>query len=629
MTQSRVAPFFPKWESREEVDANKLKLLEEGSEGLSRAERPSERDSRELHKAGFRVLRKMRPKDFAFVEAMGCAREAFMKALAAVAELAPEELGRIRGEFVARWLPRIKEELGRTTEERGKRGFFPSDPGVAKSLVGVPLETLDAMLRELGHPDEFYVQDLMKGTIGVGAMRRDGILEPVEVGSEPGGEPSLEARQKEKELLEQAMTHRNAAAVASLPDPTPECDPTGGTLKELLKGYFLDDGFYEMPAGGSGIPQPVGVWLHTSDGGKRYVPPPAPKWRFEQFLLTPRFVFLQEKADGSMKERMVDNAKFSGLNDLLEVAMKIRYDSRRDLEASRKALLALGLTPRYVTHDVTAAYKMLAHSEGQLRLAPVAVRVMCSDTEHGEPRPKTLVFTPTRAIFGGVYSVHAWHRTGGVLQAIAQRGLLIPLLRYVDDVFRVATDETLVSDRESLEVIAAALGYPLAKSNLEGFKGEAAVEAGLRAEVLGAELRIEGEVGVERAAKAGVYAAMCRRLAARIREGGVAVLREPAVQLALRQVAGLNEWAAYSIYGRPAKAMNRHVYRAASRKPPKGTAVAPLPPSGVADILEWYAGKVYGGPPVRVDAQEGRHLVVFTDACSDQCGIGAVVYDPA
>lgn len=316
-------------------------------------------------------------------------------------------------------------------------------------------------------------------------MRRDGILGPVEVGSEPGGKLSPVALQEEEELLGQAVAHRNAAAVASSPDSSPECDPTEGTLMELLKGYFLDDGFYEWPAGGGGISQPVGVWF-----GTRYVPPPARLWRFEQYLLTPRFAFLQERSDSSMKERMVDNAKFSGLNELLEAAIKIRYESRRGLEFSRKALLTRGQTPRYVTHDVTAAYKMLAHSEGQLTLAPVLVRALCSGAEGARPRPRTLVFTPKRAIVGGVYSVHAWRRTGGVLQALAQRGLLIPLLSYVDDVFRVAAAETLVLGRESFEVIAAALGYPLAKSNLEGFEGEAAAEAGLRAEAPGAELKI-------------------------------------------------------------------------------------------------------------------------------------------
>jgi len=485
--------------------------------------------------------------------------------------------------------------------------------------VGVPLETLEAMLAELGHPDEHYVKDLMAGTIAVGAIRRDGILEERPVSSAPGGEPSPEMREAESKLLDEAMASRNAMAIGSLPDPTEACDPTAGTLSELEKKYIKHNGFYEWVAGRL---VPAAACLNGV-----FVPAPAAPWEFDRYLLTPRFVFLQERADGSSKERMVDNGKFSGLNTLLEVAMKMRYDSRRDLERCRKALLAVGRTPRYVTHDVTAAYKYLAHSPGMLHLTPIAVRVMCS---HGKeaPEPRTLVFIPERAIFGGVYSVHSWHRTGGALQAIAQRGLLIPMLRYVDDLFRVATDESLHSDRETFEVIAAALGYRLAKSNLEGFEGDAAIDAGRKAEVLGGALEIDGEEGFEQAAKAGVYAAMCRRVAARIREGGEEALRDPTVRLLLKQVAGRNEWAAYAIYGRPAKAMNRHVYKAANSRGPKGTAVAKLPPAGIADVLDWYASEVYSGPPVRVGKDDGRHAVVFSDACTSGAGIGAVVFDP-
>ena len=59
--------------------------------------------------------------------------------------------------------------------------------------------------------------------------------------------------------------------------------------------------------------------------------------------------------------------------------------------------------------------------------------------------------THTAMMFGGVASVHAWHRVACLLRAIARRCLKLPMLCFVDDFFSV---DTAVAAQHSKECFA-------------------------------------------------------------------------------------------------------------------------------------------------------------------------------
>jgi hypothetical protein len=168
-------------------------------------------------------------------------------------------------------------------------------------------------------------------------------------------------------------------------------------------------------------------------------------------LLAKRFAVEQGlRPDGTPKLRPCDDETASGTNGHCRAAEKLRNDSLDMYVILISKIMGLcGASPLLWKADVDAAYRRIPVSPDQTCFVWVAVMV------DGVVWVSRHLAMP----FGCMGSVHAWNRVGALLCHVGRVMLLIPLERYVDDLFSADRPECAEhAMRCFAEVVRAMLG---------------------------------------------------------------------------------------------------------------------------------------------------------------------------
>ena len=179
--------------------------------------------------------------------------------------------------------------------------------------------------------------------------------------------------------------------------------------------------------------------------GRMTMPTQASEAELGEVLLHPRFAVVQDRPDGSVKVRPVDNFSWSvapkerlgklarkrklkeaSLNGHCVPQEKLHHHHLDDLlRALAKAHEQLGLVFRLFKADIDAAYRRVPVMREHWWACAVVFLF------EGVPWVTVHKAMP----FGALAAVHAWERIGALLTKIGRKLLRISLFRYVDDFF--------------------------------------------------------------------------------------------------------------------------------------------------------------------------------------------------
>ena len=134
------------------------------------------------------------------------------------------------------------------------------------------------------------------------------------------------------------------------------------------------------------------------------------------------------KPDGSIKIRPIDDMTVSMINAATWAKEKLSCDTLDLFFASMQRLEHLVEGPKKLWKaDIDAAFRRIPIRVDHRQYAQIVLQI-------GED---VLTSQHLTMMFGSVSSVHAWHRVGCLLRALARRLLWLPVLTYVDDYFAI------------------------------------------------------------------------------------------------------------------------------------------------------------------------------------------------
>ena len=347
---------------------------------------------------------------------------------------APPEVGEV-AKRLARIGPRKAVQIRRLNMERIRflaielraeslelRGKAP--PTVASVLAasgpgGAHVALLRELLREIGFQDgDALIQDLLRGfplvgDIPISSSAREELVRDFEVDA---ADASVAARSAE---------HRFSTGQGGTAPGSDQQEIFRQTTEEVKVGRM------------SGLRDPT-------FGG------PSPQTR--------RFGVEQMSSDGRTKLRCIDDFAESLVNGMCRIGRRIRMGRVSDALASARILAAAWPSEDVLLckSDFKAAYRGCPIRSEHLDFA----RIVLEDPESGKTREATQWAMP----FGAVAAVYAWDRVGEAITAIVSELLLIPLSRYVDDIFGPLFGTGAREARSLMVELVSLLGFVLEES---------------------------------------------------------------------------------------------------------------------------------------------------------------------
>ncbi len=316
-------------------------------------------------------------------------------------------------------------------------------------------------------------------------------------------------------------------------------------------------------------------------------------------FVTRRFAVYQRNARGSLKLRCIDDFHESFVNDACTVRRGIRMGRHSDLlwmlrELSSKLRLPL----RLLKSDFKAAYRGCPIRSDHLDFANILLLHPSGD----------LFFSQQFAMpFGAVGAVYAWDRVGAAISAILRDYFLVPVVRYVDDLFWAETEMSADSCRTLVLEVVSLLGF-----TLEPSKTPLASES---LDILGVTVSLSFDENgvvvssVPDAAKVSFWLSDIHDC-----------LRSGTLLLALAsQLLGRLSFAAWAVWGQVARARLRPLYSFL-------LAGAGRLPANVRESFEWWERRLTTSFPrtSKIRSLASPIFLVYTDA-EGSGGLGAVL----
>lgn len=337
------------------------------------------------------------------------------------------------------------------------------------------------------------------------------------------------------------------------------------------------------------------IWSQTlEEAALGRMTSPQPAFDSSPKVVTRRFGVRQINSKGADKVRCIDDFKESGVNDAASVSRRIRMGRLTDLEAVTRTLADTKEPLALLKSDFKAAYRSLPLAGSDLGLASVLLR-----------NPGGQLFSATQLAmpFGAVASVYAWDRLGAALAAILQEFLLIPCVRYVDDLFWVdfvaASAECRLAALECIDL----LGFTLEESKTPA-PSSCQTVLGIKVAL------VDNGVSLQYSPEPMKAALWVEEVSRTLNEGDVDLV-------GLRKLTGRLSFAAWAMWGPAARCHLRGLHQQVRLWK------APLLPQAISD-LEWWARELQclSGVtrPLRFPQQEP--VLIYTDA-SGSGGLGA------
>ena len=172
------------------------------------------------------------------------------------------------------------------------------------------------------------------------------------------------------------------------------------------------------------------------------------------YPVTRRFPVLQSTSSGAQKVRSIDDFLQSKVNALTSVQSRIDVGRVSDVVHTSKVLVRHGRQDLvFLKSDFKSAYRTCPIKKKHLKWADVVVRCPVSgifflSTQYAMP-------------FGAVGAVYAWDRVADLITFILSVLLLLPLSRFVDDLFCCVPREGAGQCRLWMKEIVRLLGFVL------------------------------------------------------------------------------------------------------------------------------------------------------------------------
>ena len=167
-----------------------------------------------------------------------------------------------------------------------------------------------------------------------------------------------------------------------------------------------------------------------------------------------RFGVRQLTSSGREKLRVIDDFAENGVNDAVTISARIRMDSLVALQAlARRSYTSRPHEPLVLLKaDFKSAYRHVPVAADQLSFARILVV---------RPDGALHVAQQWAMPFGAIGAVYAWDRLASAVTQCLAAFLLVPMLRYVDDLFAVMPASLAGSAYAALHECVALLGLVL------------------------------------------------------------------------------------------------------------------------------------------------------------------------
>ena len=172
------------------------------------------------------------------------------------------------------------------------------------------------------------------------------------------------------------------------------------------------------------------------------------------YPVTRRFPVQQSTSGGALKVRSIDDFLQSKVNSLTSVQARINVGRVSDVVHTSKVLVRHGRQDLvFLKSDFKSAYRTCPIKKEHLKWADVVVqcpvtRMFFMSTQYAMP-------------FGAVGAVYAWDRVADLITTILSILLLLPLSRFVDDIFCCVPREGAAQCRLWMKEIVYLLGFVL------------------------------------------------------------------------------------------------------------------------------------------------------------------------
>ena len=315
---------------------------------------------------------------------------------------------------------------------------------------------------------------------------------------------------------------------------------------------------------------------------------------------TRRFAVRQTSSMGASKVRCIDDFAQSLINSSVRVSRRIRMGTVSELAAAGRVLSAstsrTGLS--IVKSDFKAAYRSCPIRPSHNRLAGILVR---------DPSSGRVFYTRQLAMpFGAVSAVYAWDRLGEAFSAILREVFLIPVSRYVDDLFFVIFSDIARESRRILLDVIGLFGAVLSPEKTPRPSPQQVV-LGVLARFSGADL-LHLEIEPSRLQ---FWEEQVRR---------ILLLPPRLAATEAEQLAGRLEFAASAVWGAMPRARFSSLYQLAR--------LGTLPPD-IGEDLAWVLALFHARPGRSVPLPADGYLtaVLYTDASgAPRNGLGSFLF---
>ena len=318
--------------------------------------------------------------------------------------------------------------------------------------------------------------------------------------------------------------------------------------------------------------------------------------------LSRRFAVLQLSSSGKLKVREIDDLHESEVNEAASVTRRIRMGRLDSLIATARAfrLSQPGTPLQIVKSDFRSAYRCVPISAQHLRWA----RVLVLDPSSG----KAYVATQWAMPFGALGAVYAWDRLAAVVTAVLRRTFLLPVIRYVDDLFLVLPASLAPRGREVLLEVVSLFGLVLDPIKTPPASSDAVV-LGVRALCLSRAIVFQVEPS---------KLAFWRDLLSDLLQAG------SSTDLDLSKVTGRLSFGCWAVWGPGARSRLAPFFR------PARLSRGRLSPA-LLQAVRWWVSFLASSPSLSarhlVDPPPSAPFILYTDA-EGSGGVGACLFHP-
>ena len=351
------------------------------------------------------------------------------------------------------------------------------------------------------------------------------------------------------------------------------------------------------------------VWKQTfedAEKGRMSIPEPLDN---QGFAPTKRFAIRQQSSSGKEKVRIIDDFAQSLVNDMCDIYGRIRMGRIQDLIQVTRILLCSQFDEPlgFCKADFQSAYRNCPIRSEHLQFAKVTFK----DTFSNEFLQSVHYCMP----FGAIAAVYAWDRLAEAVQWAIASTILLPVSRYVDDLF----SPTFLKYKEEIQSFFIEFGQ-LVGIIIDPKKTPIPSE---EETILGVTVKLK-KSWRRNEMRGVIHTILEEKKAVFWREQILEALKNNRLSnLQAQKIAGRLNFAASAAVGMSGHSRLRQIYK-------HSFSSSPVISTELANELVWWANRLNNQKPSQfpVGPNEDRVCILYTDA-EGTGGVGGILFTPS